>query len=396
VKRLPRILLSLCVLTVLVVLVVSAFGGSGTQSIRKGVPKGADFLAFYTGGAILAQGHSEHLYERGYYRVTQQGIADSDVKYYAVYPPPLYVAMTAVQPLSYQRAAQLHLVTQALLIALAAWLLTSAVPELGTWRWPAFWLLTASPIAIMNTLTGQGAGWWLCLAGAGVLLIRRERPLLGGAVLGLLCAKPSLGAAVAAFLLLTGQLRAVAGFGLGGAGLLAGSLLAYGATPWVGWLEWMRSPAPAGFWPIPERQMTWRTLLGWPLRGSGVTGLVMPTVLAGGGLAVGALARRSWRLPVADPRWPLQAGLILSVALLCLPHMLEYDAAMHGLAMLGVLLLLREHPSRVGAALLAGAWLAPLLFPVSKQLGFALGPFALTAAFGWAAWRSRHPQLRRS
>jgi len=389
VQRWSPVLLLLCVATVLVVLGVSTFAGPGSQSVRKGVPKAADFLAFYTGGAILAQGNGERLYERGFYRLTQDGIAESNVKYYAVYPPPLYVAMTTVQPLSYQRAAQLHLVAQTLLLALAAWLLISAVPELGDDRWTAFGLLAASPFAVMNTLTGQGAGFWLCGLAGGVLLLRRGRPLLGGLILGMLCAKPSLGLAVVGFLLLSGQWRAFLGFGLGGAGLLAGSLLWFGPEPWAAWIEWMRGPTPAGFWPMPERQMTWRTLLGWPLRATGLRHFIMPTVLVAGLLASVALARRTWRMPATDPRWPLQAGLILSVLLLCLPHMMEYDAGMHSMAMLGMLLLVRERPRPTGIVLLTLAWLAPVLFPLSTPLGVALGPLALTAALGWAAWQSQ-------
>ncbi len=386
-QRWSPVLLTLCVATVLVVLGVSMFGGPGSQSVRKGVPKAADFLAFYTGGTILTQGNGERLYDRGFYRLTQDGIAESNVKYYAVYPPPLYVAMATVQRLSYQRAAQLHLISQTLLVALAAWLLVSAVPELGADRWSAFGLLAASPFAVMNTLTGQGAGFWLCLLAGGVLLIRKGRPLLGGLVLGLLCAKPSLGLAVVGFLLFTGQWRAFLGFGFGGAALLAGSLLLYGPAPWIAWIEWMRGPTPGGFWPMPERQVTWRALVGWPLRATELRHFIMPSVLLAGLLASVALARRAWRMPATDPRWPLHAGLVLSVMLLCLPHMMEYDVGMHSLAMLGMLLLLQESPSRTEIALLALAWLAPVLFPLSTMLGVALGPLALTVALGWAAWR---------
>lgn len=384
-----RVLISVCVLALLIVLGISAFGGPGPQSVREGVPKAADYLAFYAGGTILSEGEGGRLYEPRLYRETLERHADSDVKYFAVYPPPLYQAMTAVQPLGYQRAAQLHLAVQALLMALGAWLLVTALPELGTWGRPAFWLLAASPFAIMNILTGQGAGFWLTIVGAGLLLVRRGRPLLGGIVLGLLCAKPSLALAVAGFLLLSGQLRSFVGFGLGGALLVALSLPLHGVAPWLAWVDWLRSPAATGFWPMPERQMTWRTLAGWPLRGTRSHDLVLPAVALIGLPLAAALGRRVWRLPPADPRWPLRAGLVLSVLLLCLPHMIEYDYGMHGLALLGVALAVRERPTRAGIAMLVLAWIAPLLHPVSLALHVALGPLILTAALSWAVLQSR-------
>ena len=380
-----RILLVLSFLTMIVVIGVSAFGGVGTASVRPGVPKGADFLAFYTGAAVLEAGHGDRLYDRAMYRTTQDSIAPARVKYYAVYPPPLYQTTRALLPLGYERAVQLFLIGQWLLIGLGAYLIATAVPELGPWRWAATGLLAASPFAFMNTLTGQGAGFWFALLGGGVLLLRRRRPLAAGIVLGLLCAKPSLALAVAGCLTLTGQWRALAGFALGGAALLGGSMALGGVEPWIAWVEWMRGPVPGSFWPIPERQMTWRTLLGWPLRSHGLRASIGPSA-AGLALLAGVLLARR-RPAVTDARWPLRTGLVLSVLLLGLPHMIEYDLGMHAVLSLGIAAAVRTAPSRTGIAVLVLLWIAPALFPISTLLHVALGPLILTAAVLWGARR---------
>ena len=386
--KLLSALIALCALTVVVVLGVSAFGGSGTAGVRDGIPKAADFLAFYTGGVILASGHGDRLYDRHMYRRIQDRIADSDVKYHAVYPPPLYQAMTLVRPLGYERAAQLFLVGQALLVLLAAWLLVLAVPELGAWSRPAIGLVEFSPFAVMNVMTGQGAGLWLTLLASGILLLRRGRPVLAGMVLGVLCAKPSIALAVAAFITLSGQWRALLGFAAGGATVLAASLVAHGPEPWIAWAEWMRSPAAGTFWPMPERQMTWRTLFGWPLRATQLGTWATPAAAALGALAAIPLVKRAWRLDPADPRWPLRAGLLLSLLILCLPHMIEYDAGTHALLGLGIAAALRPALGQ-GAWALVALWLAPVLFPLSAVTHVALGPLAVTAALFAGARHAR-------
>lgn len=383
-----RALIALSTLTLVIILGVAAFGGAGGESIRKGVPKGADFLAFFTGGVLLEEGHGDRLYDRGLYRRTQDRYAPSAIKYYAVYPPPLYQAMSPLRRLGYERAAQLFLVGQVLLFALAAWILTGAVPELEDWRIPAFALMAASPVAMMNTLTGQGAGTWLALLAVGLALIRRDRPIVAGIVLGLLCAKPSLALAVAGFVVLTAQWRVLAGFAIGGALLVAGNVALHGLDPWFAWIEWMRSPAASGFWPIPQRQMTWRTLFGWPIRSSvSLSGLIMPTV-ALGGLAVSAwLARRTWGIAPTNAAWPVRAGLVLSALLLTLPHMIEYDLGTHALLVLGFATLVRERPDRAGFAMLAAVYIAPFVFPLSEAVHVALGPLVMTVLLVVAARR---------
>ena len=90
---------------------------------------------------------------------------------------------------------------------------------------------------------------------------------------------------------------------------------------------------------------------------------------------------------MTDARWPLRTGLVLSVLLLGLPHMIEYDLGMHAVLSLGIAAAVRTAPSRTGIAVLVLLWIAPALFPISTLLHVALGPLILTAAVLWGARR---------
>ncbi len=82
--------------------------------------------------------------------------------------------------------------------------------------------------------------------------------------------------------------------------------------------------------------------------------------------------------------WPLRAGLVLSALLLSLPHMMDYDAALHGLLLLAALPLARGRERW----LLALAFADPLLGEAARTLHVALIPailLAVTVRFGWAA-----------
>lgn len=359
---------------------VVAFGGTGNESLRSGVPKGADFVAFFSAGSLLADGECEAVYSPSGIRERQRRFHPRRWNYRGLYPPPLYQAMEAAQPLPYPAAAALHLVGGSLLLAWAAWLLAGA---LGVDRWTAVALGAAGPAALLNVLTGQLAGLWALLLAVGVVQLRAGRAVLAGFALGWLCAKPQYGAVVALWLLLIGQPRALFGFALGGAGLLAASLAWGGWAPWAAWLAFLGGDHLGGFAPVPWRSISLPGLVHVPFREAAWTPALARGLSALALLAAVGVSSRARLDPSSDP-WPRRAGAVLSLLLFSLPHMVEYDLAMHGL-----LLLAAAPAARSPRGLLfAAALLAPALGEVARLTSVPLLPLILGA---WLAVEALGP-----
>jgi len=390
-----RIPILLSALGVLVALFIAAVLGPEGGTTVDNVPRAADFLSFWGGAKVLALWDPSRLYDHPFLWKVMQGSAPSNIKFQNLYPPPLYQAVRPLLPLGYHHAAQLHLVAMTAWSAGAFALLVRATPA-GTlprrWVWA---LLCVSPVVYSNLLTGQLGGVWLSILAGGVILLRSGRPVLGGAILGLLCIKPSLGAAVAAALLLGGQGSALLGFALGGALLLGGSLALDGVTPWRAWAGMMLGDRLGNLFPVPERQLTLSALLAFPFKGSELQTLAQ-RLGTGLGLA-GALALSvRARIDPSDPRWPLRFGMTLSAMLLALPHMVDYDVGMHAVGLLASVGLLRGAARpRWGIAALAAVFFTPVLHWAYKPLHLAGGGLVLAAWLVWAAIEERAQQFAR-
>jgi alpha-1,2-mannosyltransferase len=362
---------------------VAALGGEGNASLRSGVPKGADFLAFWTAGALLADGEPEAVYSPTGIPEKQRAFFPRRWKYRGLYPPPIYQAFEAAQPLGYRLAVLLWLLGGALLVALGGAFIADAVGLGGARRAAAIVAAGAGPFAIMNLLTGQAAGLWLVLLGGGILLLRRGRPLLAGIVLGLLCTKPQYGAVAALWLLLGGQWRAIGGFVLGGASLVGASVAWGGLEPWLAWLTFLGGDFLQGFAPVPFRNISLPALITVPFRGWA------PAATLSKGLSLFGLAGTLWvarglaRRSPSDDRWPLHAGLVLSALLVSLPHMMDYDLGLHGLLLLGA----APWIDRRNAWLYGAVLVVPLLGEVGRWTRVPVGPLILIGWLGAVAAR---------
>ncbi len=400
-NRFPRLLvvpIAGMVAAALVYLGLMVLAGEDPQGPHDGLVRGGDLLAFWDGGAILAAGTPDLLYDRSEARRHERRVFTERRRAYRLaYPPPVYQVSARLVPLGYFRAVRLAMLLLALGAVLGCAALARAAPgDFGpTDRWILAGLLWASPAGIALIATGQVTGAWMASIGLGVALCLKRRDLAGGLLLGVCCAKPSLAPPVLAMLLLAGRWRAVAGFAIGGAGLLGLSLLADGAAPWAAWLSMLEGTDDFArrMWNYPHRQLTLRTLLALPARGHEVAAtLGLAGVALGGALTLGvALASRGGD---RDPaRGLLRLGALLSAGLLATPHLFDYDTVLHGPALLGSAVWLAEGRSRwprLGLALTAGAWLAPAFSPVAKATGISVGTLLIVA---WVIWMAR--ELRR-
>jgi hypothetical protein len=314
----------------------------------------------------------------------QHRFAKARIEYWAVYPPPLYNLMEWIQPLGFLAAARLWILSIPATVLLACAFLTRALPELGDSRRVALWLGALAPFSFMAVLTGQPGGLWLLPLTGGILLLRSGRPLLAGMVLGWLSAKPSLGATAAAWLLLTRQWRAFGGFVLGGASMVGASIAVGGVEPWLAWIEWLRGGELATFRPAKSRQLTLRSLFTRPFLRTRLDAPLGYFAMAMGLATAAYLGRAASRLRNRDSGWVLAAGGSLSATMLALPYIIEYDAGFHLLGLAGAAIHLpRAKRPRLGAILIAGAWLAPFMHPLTRPTKFSWGSLCMAL---WLLW----------
>ncbi len=391
-RRLPWVAVAVAAILVAVMAGVQRPGqGEAPPGVRAAVPLGGDLIAFWAGARIL-EDRADELYHRPRVLADLQGLfPELPPRYRLAYPPPVYQATALLLPLGYRWAMALQLVAMALLFALGARALVAASPGLARHRGIAWALLAAGPPMVMTAVTGQLSGVWFALAAGATLAWVRGRRLTAGLLLGLLCAKPTVAAPVALALVLAGQGWTLVGFVAGGALLLAASLALGGADAWRAYLDLLRSTPDLTqrMWLHPDRQLTLRSLVALPARwGELAAPLGWIGVALGGGLCA-AIAPRAWRC-ARDPRTAaLGWGLALSASLLAAPHLFDYDLGLHGpLLVASAALLLAGSPgrSRLGWALLAAAYLAPLGFPAARWLGLSVGTIGLLA---WVVWAHR-------
>lgn len=389
--RLRKALIALGVIGVIGLIttaLVTAFVGEGAPGANPKYPRGADFLGFWAGGLMLDEGRADELYDVRAFRNRQQEVFSGHRGHRPLYPPPLYQLCAPFAGIPFPTAVAIHLLLMPLLLLLGATALARGSPLPAGDRRLAALLIAAGPIGYLGVLTGQFAGLWLLVFGAGILLMSRDRPGLGGLALGLLCAKPTLGMALAIWLVATRQWRSLLGFVAGGALLVAGSVAIGGIEPWTGWLEMMTGGSLSGgnYWDVPERDLTMRSLIGWRLRRTPSAGAVSTVAISLAWLLAADAAWCTWRSPSGSEARRLGVFATLSACLFALPHLLGYDSGLHVPAALASVAWVsggHARRPRLGAGLLGAAFVAPTLSPVSKMITFGLGALIVLC---WIAW----------
>lgn len=344
----------------------------GGLAIDGNVVWGRDFANVWTAGRLTLAGGVDRIYDIHAYRAFQSTIFAAPIAgHNYAYPPVTLLYDWGFALPSYP-------------VALAIWLLLSA----GLFGWAAApWLREAGlarglvllfPATLFNLWTGQyglivGALWL-----AGWRLLDR-RPLLAGALLGLIVVKPHLALLLPLALARRRQWRAIAGAGLTVASLALLSLAVFGPGVWRGYLtgtaigQARMAADSGGFF-----------ALMMPGTMPALVRLGATPALALAGQAVSALiaAAALWRWMPADTR---DAGLATATATaLCLPYFFGYDLAA---ASLGALPLLARPHDRSTAWIAGAAFALPVLVIPFNFAGLPIGPPVL-AALLWRQLRA--------
>jgi hypothetical protein len=286
--------------------------------------RGTDFSASYVAATLLRQGHADRLYDqdaeaRAHAAILLPGTR-ADLPF--ITPPPTAILVVPLTFLDPETAFRVFSLVQLGLLTAACWLAArTAWPEAMPGRLTAGALAVAGTATLPLLLLGQWDG--LCALGlAGAYAAwRRERPGLAGAVLvlGIASVKPHLGLGLAAFVLGSRDLRAIAG--AAGAALLtvAASVLAAGAAATGAFLG--ATVLALGHTPAPSTLGLLGIASSW--LGDGAAARVI--AVAGGIAGVASAGYLGWR--ARGRRVLLEAGLAgaAALSLVVAPHLLAHD-----------------------------------------------------------------------
>lgn len=281
---------------------------------RNGFLLGTDFLSFWTTGRMLQS--TADVYDVAAHTLAQRSYFAQDGLYTAFFYPPVFLPFCwPLGLLDYFPALALWLLTTsaAFLFAAGCWLKGAGLKQ------PLFLLFAAFPPVVITWTHGQTALLVAALLGLGTLLVR-DRPWIGGLLLGLATIKPQFGLLVPIALVLTGEWRAIVGAVLGAVMLAMLATVAFGPGVWPDWFDVAAAAQSAmdqgsvGYAKM-QSLLAAALLLGAPAwLAYALQGLL--TLLVAGAVAWASWGRR-FDMPLA--------ALILAGAPLATPFVLDYD-----------------------------------------------------------------------
>jgi hypothetical protein len=333
----------------------------------RGRAKGTDFVSFWTVSAALHDGDTAEIYDPQRLAAHERALQGIDDFYAFAYPP---TALLLVYPLA----------LLPYLWSLAAWTAAGLALYLqALWRILPDRLTPLAGLAFPAVFVTLGHGQNALLSAgilASALSLLERRPIVAGALIGLLTYKPQLGLLVPVALVFGRHWRALAAAAISTLGLAALSALLFGSGVWVDFL------GSTGF----AKAMLEQELVSYFKMQSVFAG----TRLLGGALAVAyalqAVATLLAALVVAAV-WrgaaaaELRYAVLVVAGLLASPFLLDYDLMLLAPAIAWLGAVQRRDGMRPWeATAMAAACIAPLLArPLSEVTGIIVTP-AIEAA----------------
>jgi hypothetical protein len=328
----------------------------------QGRPIANDFVNVFAAGKLTLEGQAASAYEWTIHKAAEVRAVGYDFgSYYGWhYPPTFLFAAVTLSLLPYTAAA---------LVWLAATLPLYAASIRDITGDRAGWLLALGfPAALWNVTAGQNGFLTAALIG-GTLLFVERRPVLAGALLGLLTYKPHFGLLFPFALIAGGHWRVLVAAAVTALVMIAASLAVFGTEAWIAFVHWM---------PVTSRVVLGEGGADWD-RLQSLFGLVRAhgggETLAWSAQVIVALAALAavcalWRSRVS---YELKAAALGCGALLATPYLYMYDLVVLAVpvAFLVRIALARGFTRAEALLLPAGAALM-LIFPyVKTQVGLA-------------------------
>ncbi|MDQ8754884.1 glycosyltransferase family 87 protein [Sphingosinicella sp. LHD-64] len=338
-------------------------------------PYPSDFVSFWAAGILALDGNPAAAYDVAVHRaVEEQGVAmRGDMPF--PYPPPFLILAAPFSLLPYVPALLCWVVATLTFYLLC---LRTLAPRAGL-------AAAAFPPVLTNAIIGQ-VGFILCgLLAAGLALLPK-RPLIGGALLGILILKPQLGLVLPFALLAAREWRAIAGAAMSTMGVLLIGVVLFGMGSYEAWIA--QAPLYASI--ATEGLTGWNKMASVyaALRLAGTAHMVALVAHFLVAVVVTLAACAVWRR--TTDLGPRAASLAAATALAS-PYLYSYDAIILVIPFLWLAETARDRP------LLVPIWIIALMaflqnwtgdLPVNVAPLAALGLFALVCR---RVWRRARP-----
>jgi hypothetical protein len=346
---------------------------------------GADWVIFQAAGRAFFTADLGHIYDQAWITHSTNGqFADwlSEPLPFPLFPyPPVFLLL--VLPFAKLSAGLSVLFSQ--LIQFAA--LAFAIRKLAPGKPYLFFLIGAvlSPAAANNVLAGSNAVLVAALILGGIALME-TRPLLAGALLGVVVFKPQFFVLLPLALIAARQTKALAGMIGCAMALMLISAALFGPALWLDWINVYRHPQAVAGVNGTDWGHSWDESVSTCLMLLGV-----PKVLAtvGQGIAALVAAGAVWRAFASGH--PARLAVLLAAALLASPHVSNYDLVLLAIAALLAVWAMPAEARPLALILPLAGWLAPLYNP-PRVLPLGLVTPLLLIALIWAVFREKPAQ----
>lgn len=280
-------------------------------------PKPVDFLSFWAAGRMVVDGAGAQIYDIEAHRAVERTVTTGGLLPFP-YPPPFALLLAPFGALPFG-------------FAFTAWVaLTGIFYVIAARAWMPVRLALAQPSVLVNGFIGQNAFLTSGLFLAGLHLLK-TRPLVAGAVLGMLVIKPQLAIMLPVAIIAGRHWHAVAGGALSASALLLIGFVALGGASYTAFFEILSTYT--GF--VSDSRWNWRELASiYALfRYAGLAdGIALSAHIIVAALAV-AMVWQWWR----HDR-PGKEAVLAAATLLGPPYLLTYDGVLLGLPVAWLLL----------------------------------------------------------
>ncbi len=191
--------------------------------------RGRDFVNVWTAGQLVGEGRALEVFDPARFWPAEHRLFDPHLPFHFwSYPPPALLLTLPFVGWPYALALVAWTLGGLALLAPAARVFLRSAPGA---RWGDLWLLLLAPAVAVNVALGQNGAISAALL-LGGLALRETRPLVGGALLGLLIFKPQVALLLPVLALAEGRWRLIAAAAASAVALLALSTALFGLDAW--------------------------------------------------------------------------------------------------------------------------------------------------------------------
>lgn len=348
---------------------------------------GADWVIFQAAARAYFTGDLAHIYDQLWITsATNSQFADwlSQPLPFPLFPyPPVFLLL--VLPFAQLPAGLSLLLSQLAQFAALALALRKFAPGKSY----LFFLIGAflAPAAANNVLAGSNAVLVTALIVGGIAALK-DRPLLAGALLGMVIFKPQFFPLLPLALIAGRQVRALAGMTACIAALILLSMMLFGPGLWLDWINVYLHPQQVGGVNGTDWGHSWDDSVSTCAALLGAPPWLAKAAQALAALIALAAVWRAFRLS-----HPMRLAILLCATLLASPHVSNYDLLMLAIAGLAYLRSLPESSRPLILLLPLAAWTAPIFNP-PRLMVLGLATPLLLLGLIWALFGASGAQKR--